>query len=192
MKPGKTTNVQPFGYDASAILRITKKTIFNELMCSLNIQYCYYHVHTVLNVIIPYIMTIKAYYSLLVSLCRCRYLVGTGDAVFLTAVIDPGVLPAAAVALFVGVAGQQGDQRQQVQAAEDTDADHELLQLLLVPLVVLDHLPNVVEGDDTCQNEDEADYDAHTQRRQNEVSEGVQVVEAHEANSTDAVSFHLV
>lgn len=137
-------------------------------------------------------MTIKAFYSIPGSLCHCRYLVGTGDAVFLTAVIDPGVLPAAAVTLFVGVAGQQGDQREQVQAAEHTDADHELLQLLLVPLVVLDDLPNVVEGDNTCQNEDEADNDAHTQRRQNEVSESVQVVETHKANSTNAVSFHLV
>lgn len=33
------------------------------------------------------------------------YLVGAGDAVLLTAVVDPGVLPGAAVTLFIGVAG---------------------------------------------------------------------------------------
>lgn len=96
------------------------------------------------------------------------------------------------MALFVGVAGQQGDQRDQVQAAEHGDADHELLQLLLVPLVVLDDLPHVVEGHDARQDEEEADYDAHAQRSQDEVAQGVQVVEAHKANPADAVSFHLV
>lgn len=110
----------------------------------------------------------------------------------MTAVIDPGILPDAAVTLFVGIASQQGDQRDQVEAAEHADADHELLQLLLVTLVVLDYLPDVVERDDTCQDEEEADDDAHTQRSQNKVAQGVQVVESHEANPTNVVPFNLV
>lgn len=121
-----------------------------------------------------------------------RYLKRAGNAVLLAAVMDPGPLPGAAVALFVGVAGQQGDQRNQVEAAEHADADHELLQLLLVALVVLDDLAHVVERDDAGQDEEEADDHAHAQRRQDEVAQGVQVVEPHEANAADVVPFHLV
>lgn len=110
----------------------------------------------------------------------------------MTAVVDPGVLPGAAVTLFVGVAGQQGDQRDQVEAAEHADADHELLQLLLVAFIVLDDLPDVVERDDARQDEEEADYDAYTQRGQNKVAQGVQVVEPHKTNSADVVPFNLV
>lgn len=117
---------------------------------------------------------------------------GAGDAVVLTPVVDPGVLPGAAVTLLVGVARQQGDQRNQVEAAEHADPDHELLELLLVALVVLDHLPDVVEGDDARQDEKEAHYDAHAKRSQDEVPQCVQVVEPHEANPADVVAFDLV
>lgn len=119
-------------------------------------------------------------------------LVGAGDAVLLAAVVHPGLLPGAAVALLVGVAGQQRDQRHQVEAAEDADADHELLQLLLVALVVLDDLPHVVERDDAGQDEGEAHGHADAQRRQDEVAQGVQVVQAHEAHAADVVALHLV
>ncbi len=66
---------------------------------------------------------------------------------------DPAVLPAAAVGLFVQIAAQQHQQRQQVQAAEHADADHELLQLLLVPLVVLDHLTHAVQRHDAGEEQ---------------------------------------
>lgn len=94
--------------------------------------------------------------------------------------------------LFIRVAGQEGDQRNQVEAAEHADADHELLQLLLVALVMLDDLTNVVERHDAGQDEEEADYDAHAQRGQDEVAQGVQVVESDKANAADVVPFHLV
>lgn len=117
---------------------------------------------------------------------------GTGNAVLLAAVIHPGLLPGAAVALLVGVAGQQGDQRHQVKAAEHADADHELLQLLLVALVVLDDLPHVVERDDAGQDEQEAHGHADAQGRQDEVPQRVQVVQAHEAHAADVVALDLV
>lgn len=110
----------------------------------------------------------------------------------MTAVVDPGVLPSAAVTQFIGVACQQGDQRDQVEAAEHADADHELLQLLLVALIMLDDLPDMVERNDACQDEAQADYDAHAQRSQDEVAQGIQVVESNEANPADVVPFHFV
>lgn len=96
------------------------------------------------------------------------------------------------MALLVRVTRQQGDQRNQVEAAEHADADHELLQLFLVALVVLDDLTHVVERDDAGQDKEEADDDAHAQRGQDKVAQGVQVVEAHEANAADVVPLHLV
>lgn len=77
------------------------------------------------------------------------------------------------MALLVRVARQQGNQGNQVEAAEHADANHELLQLLLVALVVLDDLTHVVERDDAGQDEEEADDDAHAQRGQDEVAQGV-------------------
>lgn len=114
-----------------------------------------------------------------------RYLKRAGDAILLTAVPDPGSLPGATMTLLIRVAGQQGDQGDQVEAAEHADADHELLQLLLVALVMLDDLTHVVERDDAGQDEEEADDDAHAQRGQDKVAQGVEVVESHEANAAD-------
>lgn len=91
----------------------------------------------------------------------------------MTAVIYPGLLPGAAIALLVSVTGQQRDKRDQVEAAEDADADHELLQLLLVALVVLDDLPHVVERDNARQDKEEAHNDAYAQGGQDEIAQGV-------------------
>lgn len=77
------------------------------------------------------------------------------------------------MALLVCVTRQQGDQGNQVEAAEHANADHELLQLFLVALVVLDDLTHVVERDDAGQDKEEADDDTHAQRGQDKVAQGV-------------------
>ncbi len=64
---------------------------------------------------------------------------GAGDAVFLAVPADPAVLPSGCGALVRTDNSPAAPAEAAVQAAEHADADHELLQLLLVPLVVLDH-----------------------------------------------------
>ncbi len=123
---------------------------------------------------------------------RGSHVAGAGDAVFLAVPADPAVLPAAAVRLFVQITAQQHQQRQQVQAAEHADADHELLQLLLVPLVVLDHLTHTVQRHDASEQQREAGQHGDRQRSHHKPAERREIIETHETHAADAVSLHLL
>lgn len=54
------------------------------------------------------------------------YLVGAGDVVVPTLLLDPGRLPDASVAVLIKVAGQNGQQRDQVEHGEHANTNHEL------------------------------------------------------------------
>lgn len=58
---------------------------------------------------------------------KVSHAAGAGDAELLAVPADPAVLPGLTLGLFIQVAAKQRQQRQQVKAAEHTDADHELL-----------------------------------------------------------------
>lgn len=52
-----------------------------------------------------------------------------------TLLLDPGRLPDGSVAVLIKVAGQDGQQRDQVEHGEHGDTNHELHQFLLVLLL---------------------------------------------------------
>lgn len=57
---------------------------------------------------------------------RVYYLVGAGDVVVSTLLLDPGRLPDGSVAVLIKVAAQDGQQRDQVEHGEHADTNHEL------------------------------------------------------------------
>lgn len=120
------------------------------------------------------------------------YAVGAGNAIFLTSLVDPGVLPGTAAGLFVQVTPQQRQQREKIETAENSDANHELLQLLLVPFVVLDHLTHVVQRHYPGQQQREPGQHGYGQRSHNEPAQRRQVIETHETHAADTVSLHFV
>ena len=87
------------------------------------------------------------------------YLEGAGDVVVPATLLDPGGLPDGPVGVLVQVAGQHGQQGDQVEDGEHGDADHELDQLLLVLLLQGDLHPHAVQRRDARQQQRHAHLD---------------------------------
>lgn len=90
------------------------------------------------------------------------YLVGTRDVVVSALLLDPGGLPDGPVAALIEVAGQNGQQWNQVEHGEHADTNHELHQLFLVFLLQRDLHADSVESSDTCQQQDHAHLETQT------------------------------
>lgn len=81
------------------------------------------------------------------------------------------------------------------QNAEDTNADHELLQLVCLGAVlyaplVLDHIADAEQRDEASEQEDDAQHQVDDQGEHHEVLEVVDVVVAHVADASDGIPVH--
>lgn len=75
-----------------------------------------------------------------------------------------------------------------VKHGEDSDADHELLQLVGLGAVMLHDRPDAEQRDEAGQQEDRAERQVDEQRRQHETAQHLHVPQAHVADSRQDVT----
>lgn len=95
----------------------------------------------------------------------------------------PGNHPLVEIHLLVEQAHDNGDRRHRVQDGEDSDAQHQLFQLIRLRTVVLHHRPNTEQRNETQQEEDGTDDQVDGQRSQHESAQHIEIPQADVANT---------
>lgn len=95
----------------------------------------------------------------------------------------PGEHPLVEVGLLVEEASYDQHSWNGVQHREDAYPDHQLLQLVGLGAVVLHDGPDAEERHEAGQQEDGAEHEVHTERREDETSEDFGVPETDVANT---------
>lgn len=116
---------------------------------------------------------------------------GASDGIALAGLQKPGFLPGVSEGLLVEVAGQHNGSRHRVQDTEDSNSDHELLQLLCLSAIVLHDGPNAEEGDKASQQEGGAYEEVDKEWGQHKTTQGIHAVDAHVADATEHIPINL-